>query len=382
MKLARLLKSIPPLVVLTTLFLLGNSANSCPFCSAPSLTLSEQVAQADAVVLVKWVGGQAAKISDAGSTEFEVVEVVHQPEGGKLAKASRINLVRYRAAKVGDQFMLFGTKVDAAIEWGSPLEVSKIAYDYMRNSPKPNLAATERLIYFLKFLETDDKMISDDAFGEFANAAYADVSKIKQELPRDKLRKWLTTKDVSPGRLGLYGMGRIGMGIAQRALGFGMQVHYHNRTVHTAATGFTYHASLESLMEHSDVFCVCAPSTLQTRGTVNRARLALLPRGSVFVNIARGDLVDEDALFEAILSGHIGGAGLDVYRDEPAIDPRFLQLPRTTLLPHIGSATLDAREGMGRLALQALEAFLLQGKPPANCLNPDALASPFAKGSA
>ncbi len=206
MKLARLLKSIPPLVVLTTLFLLGNSANSCPFCSAPSLTLSEQVAQADAVVLVKWVGGQAAKISDAGSTEFEVVEVVHQPEGGKLAKASRINLVRYRAAKVGDQFMLFGTKVDAAIEWGSPLEVSKIAYDYMRNSPKPNLAATERLIYFLKFLETDDKMISDDAFGEFANAAYADVSKIKQELPRDKLRKWLTTKDVSPGRLGLYGM--------------------------------------------------------------------------------------------------------------------------------------------------------------------------------
>ena len=99
MKLARLLKSIPPLVVLTTLFLLGNSANSCPFCSAPSLTLSEQVAQADAVVLVKWVGGQAAKISDAGSTEFEVVEVVHQPEGGKLAKASRINLVRYRAAK-------------------------------------------------------------------------------------------------------------------------------------------------------------------------------------------------------------------------------------------------------------------------------------------
>lgn len=175
-------------------------------------------------------------------------------------------------------------------------------------------------------------------------------------------------------RLGLYGMGRIGLGIAQRALGFGLQVHYHNRTVHPGGAGFTYHASLESLMAHSDVFCVCAPSTPQTRGAITAARLARLPRGAVFVNIARGDLVDEDALIDAIASGQVGGAGLDVYRNEPEIDPRFLTLPRTTLLPHIGSATHEARNGMGRLAVDALQRVLLHGERPENCLNPDALA--------
>lgn len=173
-------------------------------------------------------------------------------------------------------------------------------------------------------------------------------------------------------RLGLYGMGRIGLGIARRAQGFGLQVHYHNRTVHPCATGFTYHASLDALMAHSDVFCVCAPSTPQTRGAITAARLALLPRGAVFVNIARGDLVDEDALIDAIASGQVGGAGLDVYRNEPELDPRFLQLSRTTLLPHIGSATHEARNGMGRLAVEALQGVLLDGVRPAHCLNPDA----------
>ena len=194
------------LIAVTLLFAVSNSATSCPFCSAPSLTLTEQVSQADAVVLVKWVGGQPAKISDSGSTEFEVVDVVHQPDDGKLAKASKINLVRYRAAKPGEQFMLFGTKADKVIEWGSPLEVSQTGYDYMRNSPKPSVVTTERLRYFMDYLETGDRMIADDAFGEFANAAYADVAKIGKDLPRDRLRKWLTSKEVSPGHLGLYGM--------------------------------------------------------------------------------------------------------------------------------------------------------------------------------
>ena len=194
------------LVLAISIFVAWNSATSCPFCSAPSLTLSEQVSQADAVVLVKWAGGQPAKISDAGSTDFEIAEIVHQPEGGKLVQGGKIALIRYRAAKVGDQFMLFGTKVETAIEWGSPLEVSKSAYEYMRNSPKPNLPTGERLTYFLEYLETEDKMIADDAFGEFANAAYADVAKLGSDLPRKKLRKWLTSKEVSPGRLGLYGM--------------------------------------------------------------------------------------------------------------------------------------------------------------------------------
>jgi glyoxylate reductase len=285
-----------------------------------------------------------------------------------------------------DALLVMATdRLDAATLRQLPASVRAIATYSVGHDHIDLYAVTQRGI---PVFNTPD--VLSDAVAEVALllmlSAARDAATAETALRSGGWGPWSPTRflgqQLTGRRLGLYGMGRIGMGIAQRALGFGMQVHYHNRTVHTAATGFTYHASLESLMEHSDVFCVCAPSTLQTRGTVNRARLALLPRGSVFVNIARGDLVDEDALFEAILSGHIGGAGLDVYRDEPAIDPRFLQLPRTTLLPHIGSATLDAREGMGRLALQALEAFLLQGKPPANCLNPDALASPFAKGSA
>lgn len=206
MKTSRIWTWANGLAVVALVLFAAIGANACPFCSAPSLTLSEQVAQADAVVLVKWIGGEPAKISDAGNSEFEVVEVVHQPDNGKLAKGGKINLIRYRAAKPGDLFMLFGTKVDSSVEWGGPLEVSKTAYQYIKNTPKPGLQSAERLKYFVKYLETSDQMIADDAFGEFANAAYADVAKISADLPRDQLRKWLSSKDVAPGRTGLYGM--------------------------------------------------------------------------------------------------------------------------------------------------------------------------------
>jgi lactate dehydrogenase-like 2-hydroxyacid dehydrogenase len=176
--------------------------------------------------------------------------------------------------------------------------------------------------------------------------------------------------------LGVFGMGRIGRALAQRASGFGLQVHYHNRSPRPANgndSELTYHPTLESLLEVSDVFCVCAPSTPQTRGLLDAHRLGLLPPGAIFVNIARGDLVDEDALIDAIAAGRIGAAGLDVYRNEPRIDPRFLKLRHTTLLPHIGSATTEARTAMGLIVLQALDRWLREGLPSDNCLNPSTL---------
>ena len=179
---------------------------ACPFCSAPSMTMAEQLAQADAAVLVKWIGGTPAKVSDAGSTEFEVVEVVNQQAAGKLQKGSKLSLIRYRSGKAGDLFLLLGTVGVGSVEWGSPLEVTQAGYDYMKNSPKPDVPATKRLAYFLKHLENPDHMIGDDAFGEFANASYADVVQLKKEMPREKLRTWLTSNTVSPGRIGLYGM--------------------------------------------------------------------------------------------------------------------------------------------------------------------------------
>ena len=180
--------------------------SACPFCSAPSMTMAEQLAQADAAVLVKWIGGTPAKLSDAGSTEFEVVEVVNQQAAGKYQKGSKLSLIRYRSGKAGDLFLLLGTVGVGTVEWGSPLEVTQAGYDYMKNSPKPDLPATKRLSYFLKHLENPDHMIGDDAFGEFANASYADVVQLKKEMPREKLRAWLSTNTVSPGRIGLYGM--------------------------------------------------------------------------------------------------------------------------------------------------------------------------------
>ena len=102
---------------------------ACPFCSAPSLTLTEQLGGADSAVLVKWVSGTPAKLSDAGSTDFEVVDVVHQQAGGKLKAGSKINLIRYRAGKAGDLFLLLGTVGAGNVEWGSPLEVTQAGYD-------------------------------------------------------------------------------------------------------------------------------------------------------------------------------------------------------------------------------------------------------------
>lgn len=198
-------------------------ARACPFCSAPSLTLTEQLSGADSAVLVKWTGGSPAKATDAGSTDFEVIEVVRQPAAGKLQKGTKINLIRYRSGKMGDLFLLLGTLGGGNIEWGSPLEVTQAGYDYMKNSPKPEEPAAKRLSYFLKYLENSDQMIADDAFGEFANASYADVVQLSKEMPREKLRRWVEGKPVartekpsgdqgasngtvSPGRIGLYGM--------------------------------------------------------------------------------------------------------------------------------------------------------------------------------
>jgi lactate dehydrogenase-like 2-hydroxyacid dehydrogenase len=171
-------------------------------------------------------------------------------------------------------------------------------------------------------------------------------------------------------RLGIFGMGGIGSALARMARGFGMRVHYHNRSRLPSGeeSGAIYHATLEDLVSSSDALCVCAPSTPETRGSINAERIALLPRGAIFVNVARGDLVDEQALIAAIEAGHIA-AGLDVFANEPHIDARFKALPRTTLLPHIGSATETARTEMGLIVLKALESFLSSGKCEANCLN-------------
>jgi lactate dehydrogenase-like 2-hydroxyacid dehydrogenase len=177
------------------------------------------------------------------------------------------------------------------------------------------------------------------------------------------LGEMLGTK-VSGKRLGIFGMGRIGREVAQRARGFGMTIMYHNRRQLPAGEelGATYFADLREMLPHCDFLALHAPSTSETYNAINRDTLALLPRGAVLVNMARGQLVDEDALIEALKSGQLAGAGLDVFKSEPDFNLRFNELPNVFLTPHAASATVETRNKMGFCALDNLAA-VLSGKP-------------------
>ncbi|MDA0834408.1 MAG: hypothetical protein O2955_06185 [Planctomycetota bacterium] len=180
-------------------------ALACPFCSAPSLTLSEQVAQADVVVLVQWTDAVKGNKESAGATTYEVLDIVRAPQAGAPKKGEKIELVRYRAGKEGDLFVLLGTKT-GKLEWGSPLDVSEASYEYIKLAPSPELPIQKRLAYFLKYLEYPDLLVANDAYAEFANAPYHEIAALTDEFPREKLREWITSQKVQTSRLGLYGL--------------------------------------------------------------------------------------------------------------------------------------------------------------------------------
>lgn len=169
--------------------------------------------------------------------------------------------------------------------------------------------------------------------------------------------------DFDGKRLGIFGMGRIGQAVAQRARSFGLQIHYHNRRRLPAAEeqGAVFHDSLESLLAVSDILSINAPSSAETRHVLNAAAIARLPDGAIVVNTARGDMVDDTALIAALKSGKLRAAGLDVFAGEPKLNPAYLDLPNTYLLPHLGSATVETRDRMGFMALDNIDA-VLQGR--------------------
>ncbi len=167
-------------------------------------------------------------------------------------------------------------------------------------------------------------------------------------------------------RLGIVGMGRIGRAVAARARAFGMTIHYQNRRRLTREQehAAVYHDTIESLLGVSDVLSLHCPATPQTTGLLNAERLALLPPGAIVVNTARGTIIDDGALIEALKSGRVAAAGLDVYAAEPDIHPGYAARPNTFLLPHLGSATVETRNAMGFRALDNLDAVLLRGVDP------------------
>ena len=168
--------------------------------------------------------------------------------------------------------------------------------------------------------------------------------------------------------LGIVGMGRIGQAIARRChFGFGMPVLYFNRSPKGIDVPARQVEELPDLLRASDVVVLAVPGGAETRGLIGARELAGMRPSAVLVNIARGDVVNEEALVEALETRRIAGAGLDVYAREPEVPERLRALENAVLLPHLGTAALSVREAMGRMALDNLLAFA-EGRPPPNAL--------------
>ena len=175
---------------------------------------------------------------------------------------------------------------------------------------------------------------------------------------------YLIGKQLTGTRLGILGMGRIGKKIAKIAKSLGMVIHYHNRSKLSSdkEEGATYHKDLKSLMSVSDVLSVCCPASKETINLINKETLEYLPKGSIVTNVARGDIVDDEALIDALDRRKVYAVGLDVYKGEPNLNPGYLKHKSAFILPHLGSATKETRLAMANLAIDNLEEFFKSGK--------------------
>ncbi|WP_336986374.1 D-glycerate dehydrogenase [Altererythrobacter aquiaggeris] len=173
--------------------------------------------------------------------------------------------------------------------------------------------------------------------------------------------------------LGIVGMGRIGQAVAHRARAFGLEIIYHNRKPLPEALermlGAKYVDSLGDLLIASDIVTLHCPYTRDTHEMMNERTFSLMKPGSAIINTARGDLIDQEAMLAAIYSGRLVGAGLDVYPDEPAVDPRLLAHPNIMTLPHIGSATAEGREASGEKVIANIRFWADGHRPPDQVLD-------------
>ena len=168
--------------------------------------------------------------------------------------------------------------------------------------------------------------------------------------------------------LGIVGMGRIGQAVAHRARAFGLAIAYHNRRrlprAVELALGARYAETLDALVAQADILTLHSPANAESRGMIDARRIGLMRPGACLINTARGDLVDQEALIAALEAGRLGGAGLDVYPDEPAVDPRLLKIPNVMTLPHIGSATREGRGESGHKVIANIRAWADGHRPP------------------
>tara|TARA_Y100000590_G_scaffold460321_1_gene619379 strand:- start:121 stop:1074 length:954 start_codon:yes stop_codon:yes gene_type:complete len=191
------------------------------------------------------------------------------------------------------------------------------------------------------------------------------------ECAREGGWKWsadyLIGKQLTGTRLGILGMGRIGQKIAKVAKSLGMIIHYHNRSKLSKEkeNGAIYHDNLKSLLSVSDVLSICCPASKETVDMINKDTIEYLPKGAIVTNVARGDIVEDEALIDALNRRKVYAVGLDVYKNEPNLNPGYLKHKSAFILPHLGSATKETRTAMGNLAIDNLDEFFKTG----NCKN-------------
>ena len=188
---------------------------------------------------------------------------------------------------------------------------------------------------------------------------------------RNKNWKWsadfLIGQQLFGSRLGILGMGRIGRAVAKRAKAFGMEIHYHNRSKlnRDLEAGAIYHENIQSLFSICDILSINCPATKETKNIINKKTLKFFSKEAIITNSARGDMIDDNAMVEALKDKRIFAVGLDVYNGEPNIHPGYLKLPNVFILPHLGSATKKTRTDMADLAINNIEEFFKSGK----CIN-------------
>ncbi len=225
-----------------------------------------------------------------------------------------------------------------------------------------------------QLIVTNTPDVLSDATAEIAMLLMLGAARRASEGERlVRSRQWkdwspafMVGKQITGKRLGILGMGRVGQVVATRARGFDMSIHYHNRKPldPSHSKDAVYHPTVEELLSEIDVLSIHCPASDETKGLLNSQKIAALHSDAIVVNTSRGAVVDDDALVEALKSGAIAAAGLDVYNGEPdAIHPGYRQLDNVFLLPHIGSATEETRDAMGYRAIDNLIA-IFNGEQP------------------
>jgi glyoxylate/hydroxypyruvate/2-ketogluconate reductase len=301
----------------------------------------------------------------------EHFEVVENPTNSMLDPAALASLLD---GKEGALMQLVDRVDEALLERCPRLRaISNVAVGYNNIDVA---ACTRRRIMVTNTPGVLDETTADLAFALLMAAARR-LTEAEAWLRAGHWKAWafdlFLGQDIHQATLGIIGMGRIGQAVARRALGFDMRILYHNRSrldpETESATRATF-VAFDQLLRDSDFVLLQVPHTGETQHLIGARELALMKPTAILVNSARGGVVDDGALIDALKGGGIAGAALDVFENEPNFHPGFLELPNVVLVPHIGSATLATRRKMALTAASNLIAALTTGKPP-NLVNPE-----------